>query len=147
MGGLLRATGRLDIFNCLRRMDEASMGGGVFIVVKCEDRATWRILMQKAHPRSRNNRCAMLYHPAHPSGVEAPISVLLAACLEMPTGARHPRPVCDLVGRATRNLSAGGVLDMGGHHHTIDGLAPELIAAAPMRPGNPALFDMTPTTD
>ena len=142
LGGLLQGTGRLDIFNCLRRRDEASMGGGVFIVVECEDKDTWQMLMKKGHPCSRENRCAMLYHPAHLLGVEAPISVLLAACLGMPTGASHPRPVCDLVGRATRDLPAGFVLEMGGHHHTIEGVEAQFVDGAPMLPGNPAPFYM-----
>jgi predicted homoserine dehydrogenase-like protein len=140
MGGLLHGTGRLDIFNCLRRTDEASMGGGVFIVVACEDQATWHMLMKKGHPCNRNTRCAMLYHPAHLLGVEAPISVLLAAHLGIPTGAGCPRPVCDLVGRATRDLPAGLVLEMGGHHHTIEGVEGRLVDATPMQPGNPAPF-------
>ena len=142
LGGLLQGSGRLDIFNCLRRHDEASMGGGVFIVVECEDQATWHMLMKKGHPCNRSTRCAMLYHPAHLLGVEAPISVLLAACLGMPTGASRPKPVCDLVGRATRDLPAGYVLEMGGHHHTIEGVEGELIDAIPMLPGNPAPFYM-----
>jgi predicted homoserine dehydrogenase-like protein len=140
LGGLLRGTGRLDIFNCLRRPDEASFSGGVFIVVECRDRATWRILREKGHPCSRDGRCAMLYRPSHLLGVEAPISVLLAACLGLPTGGARPRPVCELVGRAVRDLPAGTVLDMGGHHHTIEGVEAELIDAAPLRPGNPAPF-------
>lgn len=69
---------------------KASMGGGVFIVVECEDQTTWHILKLKGHPCSRNNRCAMLYHPAHLLGIEAPISVLIASNLGMPTGANHP---------------------------------------------------------
>jgi predicted homoserine dehydrogenase-like protein len=142
MGGLLSGSGKLDIFNCLRKGDEASMGGGVFIVVECEDRDTWQVLMKKGHPCSRNNRCAMLYHPAHLLGVEAPMSVLLASCLGMPTGASRPKPVCDLVGKAIRDLPAGFVLEMGGHHHTIEGVEAQLIDAAPMRPGNAAPFYM-----
>jgi predicted homoserine dehydrogenase-like protein len=140
-GGLLQGTGRLDIFNCLRRSDEASMGGGVFIVIECEDQPTWRMLMKKGHPCSRSNRCAMLYRPAHLLGVEAPISVLSAACLNLPTGAK-PTPVCDLVGRATRDLPAGFDLAMGGHHHTIEGLTAELAEAIPLGPENPAPFYM-----
>ena len=142
MGGLFSGIGKLDIFNCLRKNDEASMGGGVFIVVECEDKDTWRILEKKGHACSRNNQCAMLYHPAHLLGVEAPMSVLLASCLGIPTGAFSPRPVCDLVGKATRDLPAGFVLEMGGHHHTIEGVEAQLIDAAPMRPGNPAPFYM-----
>jgi predicted homoserine dehydrogenase-like protein len=140
LGGLLHGTGRLDIFNCLRRPDEASFGGGVFIVVECQDQPTWRMLMKKGHPCSRSNRCAMLYHPSHLLGVEAPISVLLAARRGLPTGGARPRPVCELVGRAARDLPAGSVLEMGGHHHTIEGVEAELVDAAPMRPGSPAPF-------
>lgn len=142
MGGLLSGEGKLDIFNCLRRGDEASMGGGVFIVVECEDQTTWHILKQKGHPCSRNNRCVMLYHPAHLLGVEAPISVLIASNLGMPTGASHPRPVCDLIGRAMRNLPAGFVLEMGGHHHTIEGVEALLVDGGPMLPDSPAPFYM-----
>ena len=142
MGGLLGAPGRLDIFNCLRRGDEASMGGGVFIVVECDDKHTWRILAKKGHVCSRDNRRAMIYRPAHLLGIEAPISVLLASYLGLPTGGSHPKPVCDMVGRAALDLRAGSILEMGGHHHTIKGVEAHLIDAVPLRPGNPAPFYM-----
>ena len=69
-GGLFDAPGRLDIFNCFRRPDEASMAGGVFIVVECKDKKSWQVLKAKGHPCSRNDRYAALYHPAHLLGVE-----------------------------------------------------------------------------
>ena len=49
-GGLFDAPGRLDIFNCFRRPDEASMAGGVFIVVECKDKKSWQVLKAKGHP-------------------------------------------------------------------------------------------------
>ena len=142
MGGLLAAAVGSTFSTACAGADEASMGGGVFIVIECEDKATWHILMQKGHPCSRNNRCAMLYHPTHLLGIEAPISVLLALDLGMPTGASHPRPVCDLVGKATRNLPAGFMLEMGGHHHTIEGVEAQFVDGAPMLPDSPAPFYM-----
>ena len=140
MGGLLNHPGTLDIINCLRRPDEASMGGGVFVIVECRDATTWNVLASKGHPVSRNRSSAMLYHPAHLLGVETGTSVLSAAVLGHPTGSDHVRPVCDLVGRAEYDLQAGMLLDMGGHHHTIDGVSAELIDAGPVKGANPIPF-------
>ena len=33
-GGLLEGEGRIDVFNCLRREDEMSFAGGVFVIVE-----------------------------------------------------------------------------------------------------------------
>jgi predicted homoserine dehydrogenase-like protein len=139
-GGLLEGEEVLDIVNCLRRPDEASLGGGVFIVVRAEDEATWRVLEAKGHPLDRSGRYALLYHPAHLLGVETPLSVLAAALLGQPTGGERPRPVCDLVGRAGQDLPAGTVLTMGGHHHLIKGVEAELVQGAPVRGNNPIPF-------
>ena len=140
MGGLLKHPGTLDIVNCLRRPDEASMGGGVFVIVECQDATTWDVLAGKGHPISRNRSCAMLYHPAHLLGVETGTSVLSAAVLGQSTGSDGARPVCDLVGRAEHDLQAGMILDMGGHHHTIDGVSAELADAGPVEGANPIPF-------
>ena len=129
-GGLFDAPGRLDIFNCFRRPDEASMAGGVFIVVECKDKKSWQVLKAKGHPCSRNDRYAALYHPAHLLGVETGTSVLAAALMKHATGGGNLRPLCDLCGRAVRDLPKGTVLDMGGHHHTIDGVEGVLNPAA-----------------
>ena len=133
-GGLFDAPGRLDIFNCFRRPDEASMAGGVFIVVECKDKKSWQVLKAKGHPCSRNDRYAALYHPAHLLGVETGTSVLAAALMKHATGGDNLRPLCDLCGRAVRDLPKGTVLDMGGHHHTIDGVEGVLNPAAAIGP-------------
>ena len=139
-GGLFDAPGRLDIFNCFRRPDEASMAGGVFIVVECKDKKSWQVLKAKGHPCSRNDRYAALYHPAHLLGVETGTSVLAAALMKHATGGGNLRPLCDLCGRAVRDLPKGTVLDMGGHHHTIDGVEGVLNPAAAIGPDAPLPF-------
>lgn len=139
-GGVLQRAGRLDIFNCLRRPDEASMAGGVFVVVACEDAKSWAVLEAKGHPVSRDKKRALIYHPSHLLGVESPISVLAAALLGQATGGETLYPHCDLTGRATHDLKAGTVLSMGGHHHVIEGVAGELILAVSAQPSAPVPF-------
>ncbi len=130
-GGLLNATGRIDVFNCLRRHDEASFAGGVFIVVACRDSATWELLREKGHVVARNGKAAMLYNPQHLLGIEAPLTILCAALLEKPTGGTSPRPRVDLIARAARDFRAGDVLAITDpHHHEVAGLQPELAPAA-----------------
>jgi predicted homoserine dehydrogenase-like protein len=46
----------------------------------------------------------------------------------------------DLVARATQTVRAGTRLEMGGHHHTMDGTTAELVPAAPLAPGVPVPF-------
>ena len=139
-GGLLTGGQVLDVFHCLRRPDEASFAGGVFVVVRCEDHVTWDLLAAKGHVVSRDGQRAMVYLPRHLLGLEAATSVLEAAIHGRSSGAQAPFPRLDLVARATRNLSAGTVLAMGGHHHTIEGTAGELHPAQALAGGNPVPF-------
>ncbi len=133
-GGLLSRAGSIDLFNCLRRPEDASFAGGVFVVVECEDRRTWDLLRDKGHMVARNGRAAMLYNPQHLLGIEAPISILSAALLGLPTGAEAPRPHVDLVARAARDLAAGERLAITDtHHHEVAGLRPELVPARAIR--------------
>lgn len=138
-GGLLSGTRRLDVFNCLRAAGEISFAGGVFVVVRCEDAETWQVLAGKGHTMSRSGDAAMLWLPRHLLGLEAPIS-LLDAVVNGISIAGRPKPVVDLVGRTTKALAKGTVLNAEGHHHTIDGVGPELIDAAPLDPDRPAPY-------
>lgn len=138
-GGLLGGVRRLDVFNCLRAPGELSFAGGVFVVVRCEDAETWGVLAGKGHVMSRRGDAAMLWLPRHLLGVEAPTS-LLDAVINKVSEAGSPRPVVDLVGRTTKPLSRGTVLTAEGHHHTIDGVAPELVDAAPLGPDRAAPY-------
>jgi len=126
-GGLLAGEGRIDMFVCLRRPDELSFAGGVFVVVRCDDAASWRVLKGKGIPVSADGATALLHNPVHLLGIEAPMSLLGAGLLHAPAAALQPR--CDLVARAARALSAGSTLAIGARH-AIDGIAPEIVAAA-----------------
>lgn len=129
-GGLLQGEGRIDVFNCFRRHDEQSFAGGVFVVVRCEDETTWKLLAEKGHVVAKNGKAAMLSLPQHLLGVEAPISVLSAGLLGLPTGAYDPRPHVDLVARTARDFKKGDELSMTNmHKHEVAGLEPELIPA------------------
>ena len=140
-GGLLSACGRLDVFNCLRRPDELSFAGGVFATVALPDRQTGRLFADKGIPVSADHHTALIYNPTHLLGVEALMSVLVAARLGTATGSDDVRPVCDVVARATMDLPAGTILNEG-RRHAIDGVAANLLSAAAAAPGSPMPYFM-----
>jgi predicted homoserine dehydrogenase-like protein len=133
-GGLLERTGALDVFCCLRMADELSFAGGVFVVVRCADEASWSVLREKGHPLARNGRHALLYNPQHLLGIEALVSVI-AACAGVASGGAAPRPVCDVAARATAPLAAGTRLVLG-ERHAVPNVAPLMRDAAPARGAN-----------
>lgn len=134
-GGVLAGEGILDVFNCLRRPDEASFAGGVFVVVALADRRTGDLFAGKGIPVSRGRMRALIYNPSHLLGVEAPLSIMAAARLgHCMVDARYRQRV-DLVARAGRDLPAGHVLAIEGTRHAVPGLEPALLPAAPLRPG------------
>ena len=143
-GGILMEAGGgvVDIVNCLRRSDELSLAGGVFVIVRCADTETWQVLKAKGIPVSSCGNYGLLHNPVHLLGIEAAASIIAAAQGGMPTSGRRPRPAFDLVGRATRAFKAGEVLDMGGHHHTIEGLEPLVRPAEAAIPGGPVPYYM-----
>ena len=120
--------------------EEASFAGGVFIVVRCERDETWSMLAGKGHVVSRSADTAMLYLPRHLLGVEAATSILDAAGLGRSGYGEDYRPRQDLVAVAHRDLAAGTVLTMGGHHHSIDGVSAEVRPAAALAGDRPAPF-------
>lgn len=139
-GGLSAGTRRVDVFHHLRLAEEASFAGGVFIVLRCEDDTTWDMLAGKGHVVSRTANTAMLYLPRHLLGVEAATSILDAAGLGRSGYGDDYRPRWDLVAVAQRDLPAGAVLTMGGHHHSIDGVGAEVRPAAALADDRPAPF-------
>ncbi|MBQ0826141.1 homoserine dehydrogenase [Streptomyces tagetis] len=138
-GGVLGRAGVIDVFSVLRLPEEASFAGGVFAVVRTHDPVTWEVLARKGHVVSRNGRYACLYLPYHLMGVETPLTLLAAVRDGVPTGASAPGRYAVLAGRAARDLPAGTLLAMGGHHHEIDGVAPVLLPA-PEAPADTAPF-------
>lgn len=125
-GGILTKTGVVDVFYNLRETDEASFCGGEFIIVKCENEKMWDILKGKGHVMSRNGKYACIYYPYHYMGLETPASILEGDFLGVGC---HPecRQVTIMAGVADRDLPAGTTLAVQGHHHSIDGLTPQLL--------------------
>jgi predicted homoserine dehydrogenase-like protein len=138
-GGLLGGTGRLDMFNCLRRPDELSFAGGVFVVVETPDADTGRLFAAKGMPASPDGRYVLLHNPVHLLGAEAPMSALSAALLGTSTGGADVRPRIDLIARTNRALEPGETLAMGARH-VIGGLDPLLQAAAPLGADKPVPY-------
>ncbi len=139
-GGLMGGTRRIDVFHHLRLAEEASFAGGVFIVVRCDNDETWEMLAGKGHVVSRSGRTAALYLPRHLLGVEVATSILDAAGLGRSGYGDDYRPRQDLVAVAQRDLPAGTVLAMGGHHHSIDNVGAEVRPAMPLAAERAAPF-------
>ncbi len=139
-GGLLGGSRRIDVFNCLRRPDEISFAGGVFVVVRCQDPVSWRILREKGHVLSRNDTTAMLYLPRHILGLEAATSVLEAGLHGVSSGAEIPKPRFDLAARADADLPAGTLLTASGHHHSIENVSGYAVPASALGADVPVPF-------
>jgi len=135
-GGLLAGSGRVDMFNCLRRPDELSFAGGVFVVVEAPDPATGRLFAAKGIPTCREGRYVMLHNPVHLLGAEAAMSMLSAVQFGCSTGGGAVRPTVDLLATAARDLEPGERLVMG-PRHVVDGLAHSLAAAQALGPDAP----------
>lgn len=144
-GGVLEGLKRLEVFNCLRRPDELSFAGGVFVVVRCEDPHVWTLLRDKGHVLSSNGNSAMIYLPRHLLGLEAPISLLDVVINGLTSGGGHATtPKFDLTARATQPIKAGQSLEMRGHHRHIEGLRPEIHPAAPLSSNAKVPFYLLP---
>lgn len=141
-GGALSGGGRLDVFNCLRRADEASAAGGVFAVLEAADPSTGRLFAEKGVPASADGRRFLVYNPTHLLGAEAPMSILAAHRLGMATGQAIDRPICDMTMVATRPLRAGEVLTPEGRHHRVDGVEARLTPALAVGEDAPIPFFM-----
>jgi predicted homoserine dehydrogenase-like protein len=142
MGGILRGTAVVDVVNSLRRPDEASLAGGVFVVVRCEDPRTWEVLRAKGHVVSRSGGSAMIYRPSHLLGVESATTVLAAVLQGQSSGPDDVLPRFDVVGRTTKPLPASTLLATTGHHHEIDGVEGLLVEARRAAGANPIPFYM-----
>jgi predicted homoserine dehydrogenase-like protein len=140
MGGILRGSGRVDVFNALRRPDEASFAGGVFVVVRCEDRKSWEVLRAKGHVVNRSGEAAMIYRPSHLLGVESATTVLSAVLHGRSSGPEDVQPRFDVVGQTSAPLAAGTVLEATGHHHQIAGVDGRLVPARAATGVNPIPF-------
>ena len=140
MGGILHGPGRVDVVNSLRRPDEASFAGGVFVVVRCEDGKSWEVLRAKGHVVNRAGDAAMIYRPSHLLGVESATTVLSAVLHGRSSGPNDVQPRFDVVGKTNKPLKAGTILEVAGHHHQIDGVDGLLVPARAATGANPIPF-------
>ena len=137
MGGLLSRPGVVDVVNLLREPDDVSMAGGVFIVVACEDKATWQVLQAKGHIVNRARSAALIYRPSHLLGVESATTVFSAALEQRSSGPAQILPNLGVVGRTTKALPAGTRLQAVGHHHLIDGVEGMVLPCCAANNSNP----------
>lgn len=141
-GGLIVRQGALDVFQCLRRLDEASFAGGVFVCVALEDETIAEVLAGKGIPVSPDHRYALIYNPSHLLGVEAPVSILAAVRLGRSVLEDSVRPVCDMAAVASEDLPAGTLLEMVGTRHTLRALEARLVDAVRDAPDAPVPYYM-----
>jgi len=133
LGGLLSAGGRIDAVQVLRRPHEASLGGGVMLVVRVRGQAMREIMRGKGMICHRSGETAVLMLPHHMLGIEAIGSMLAAALLRQPTGAMEYAPRFDVIYRAAAGLAAGSVV---GDDHDPQ-LTAEIVPALPLTPQSP----------
>jgi len=145
-GGIFENGSSIDVVNCLRRSDEQSLEGGVWVVVACDDEETWQVLRDKGVPLSRNEKTALIYYPAHYLGFEALFSVLSVGVLGLPTGSSEPVPRYDLVARAEKAVKKGTRFTARGHHHIIEGLEGLLMPAEPIDHGRQLPYFLADST-
>lgn len=131
-GGLLSRTPAIEVFHCLRRPDEFSPAGGVFVVVRGHDLESWKMLAEKGHLVSRQGDSAMLPLPRHLLGLEAATTILEMVHRGVPSSVSQPRPRVDLIAIAEADLPIGTTLTAHGHHHSIDQVASALVPASPL---------------
>lgn len=106
-GGLLESANSIDIMTLLRTPEEASMGGGVFLVVKSKNDYSQHILLTKSLIGNYDGSAAVLIQPYHLCGVESSTSLLTTALLGVPTGSRDRTLRYDIVRVAKQDLPAG----------------------------------------
>ena len=138
-GGILGRTGVVDVFACLRRPDELSFAGGVFVVVETPDRATGLLLASKGIPASKDGRYLLLHNPIHLLGVEAPVSVLSAVRQGQSSGGADVKPRVDLAARANRDLAPGEVMEMAARH-AVPAFDPLILPGSSLRPDAPVPY-------
>ncbi|MDR6434189.1 SAF domain-containing protein [Brucella pseudogrignonensis] len=133
-GGIFDHTDTIDLATCLRAPEEAGLGGGVFIVVRCDNNYSNHILTTKGQIANYDDTAAVIYRPYHLCGVETSTSLLMAGLLGIDTGSGSYFPHFDLVKVAARDIKAGEVF--GNDHSPM--MTALIIEAKPVAMGNPA---------
>ncbi|NMD38871.1 MAG: flagellar biosynthesis protein FlgA [Christensenellaceae bacterium] len=114
--GIYEESGIIDVHTNFRRFDESGMGGGVYIVVKCDNAYSQYIVSTKGQIPNYDLSTAVIYRPYHLCGVETGTSILCAAFLGVDTGSMEYKPIYDLVKVAAVDIPAGETL---GNDHDL----------------------------
>jgi predicted homoserine dehydrogenase-like protein len=110
------------------------MGGGVFLVVRCDNAYSNHVLTTKGQIANYDDSTAVIYRPYHLCGVETSSSILVAGLLGLDTASDDYRPRFDLVKVAARDIKAGEVF---GNDHSPQ-LTARIVPALPVAAGNAA---------
>jgi len=108
--GILQNRGVIDVVTCFRHPFEPGLGGGVFMVVACENDYSRMIVNTKGQIPNAKGTAALIYRPYHLCGVETPLSLLCAGLLGVSTGSSTYIPSYDMVQTAARDLKAGEII-------------------------------------
>lgn len=109
-GGIYKEEGIIDLITNFRRKDESGMGGGVYLVVRCDNAYSNYILTTKGQIPNYDKSTAVIYRPYHLCGVETSTSIASAGLLNLDTGSISYTPRYDLVKYADRDIKAGEIL-------------------------------------
>jgi predicted homoserine dehydrogenase-like protein len=131
-GGVFSERGIIDLATCLRAPEESGLGGGVFLVVRCDNAYSNHVLTTKGQIANYDNTAAVIYRPYHLCGVETSATILVAGLLGLNTGSDTYLPRFDLVKVAARDIEAGEVF---GNDHSHQ-LTARIVPARPIAPGN-----------
>ncbi len=131
-GGVFAEGGIIDLATCLRAPEESGLGGGVFLVVRCDNAYSNHVLTTKGQIANYDNTAAVIYRPYHLCGVETSSTILVAGLLGLNTGSDAYLPRYDLAKVAARDIKAGEVF---GNDHSNQ-LTARMLPARPIAPGN-----------
>ena len=131
-GGVIDSKETIDLVTCMRAPDEAGLGGGVFLVVECDNAYSNHILATKGQIANNDTTATVIYRPYHLCGVETPFTILSACLLGISTGSDNYRPEFDLTRVAARDIRAGEVF--GNDHSSM--MTSRITKAAALKPGN-----------
>lgn len=114
--GIYVEEGMIDVHTNLRRFDESGMGGGVFMVVKCDNAYSNYILTTKGQIPNYDLSTAVIYRPYHLCGVETSTTLLSMELLGLDTGTVSYVPNYDLAKTALVDIKCGDIL---GNDHDL----------------------------
>lgn len=132
-GGIFHNEGVIDMITCFRREDESGMGGGVYLVVKCDNAYSNYILTTKGQIPNYDLSTAVIYRPYHLCGVETSITIAAVGLLGIDTGSVDYKPRYDLVKKAARDIKAGEVFG-NDHDYSLEAM---IMPAMTMESSNP----------